>query len=231
MKKEVKRFFLIWVNFVIILILTWTLYAALWTDWIIPDSLEKQSWETLKSSDWNNVLANINVLNNKIISLEQKLDSVEWNFESQIIEAFPIWSIIMTTNWENPNSYLWYWTWEAWWNWRAPVWVNTNEVEFNSVEKIWWAKTHTLTTAQMPSHSHSISSDWNHTHTITVNTSWNPDWWGDSWRSYWNNVWWSNSPSTSAAWSHAHTIYSTWWGSAHNNLQPYITAYMWKRIN
>lgn len=84
---------------------------------------------------------------------------------------------------------------------RVPVGYNPNETEFNTVSKKGGAKTHTLTTAEMPSHSH----------TITTLSS------GD----YQPN-------GTYAKHGGGGTYYykstnSVGGGGAHNNLQPYIT--------
>lgn len=84
---------------------------------------------------------------------------------------------------------------------RAIVWFNTAETEFNAVGKTWGAKTHTLTTAEMPAH----------THNLTFATS------GGSWQPYLSWTW-SNS-------AFSYTTSSQWSGSAHNNLQPYMALH------
>ena len=48
-------------------------------------------------------------------------------------------------------------TWVAWGSGRVPVGVDTGQGEFNSVEETGGQKTHTLSSSEMPSHSHSFS--------------------------------------------------------------------------
>lgn len=120
---------------------------------------------------------------------------------------YPIGSIYFSIKNTNPSS-LFGGTWVAWGAGRVPVGVDTS-ADFKTVEKTGGAKTHTLTIAQMPAHSHKI---W-----------------------YQNNSGYDNSSDATMAAVGKHfstPVYSTetvGGGAAHNNLQPYITCYMWKR--
>lgn len=106
-------------------------------------------------------------------------------------------------------------TWEAWGKGRVPVGVNTSETEFNTVEKTGGAKTHTLTTSQIPSHRH----DGLFFSTAQVTRD------GKSGSGAINmNVPWQNVGDGLKA-----CVGETGGGQAHNNLQPYITCYMYKR--
>ena len=103
-------------------------------------------------------------------------------------------------------------TWQAWGSGRVPVGVDANQTEFNTVEKAGGEKTHTLTIAEIPPHSHNIYSGYG-------DGQLQPDafryqYWAD------NNRGWNNG-----------FISNTGGGDAHNNLQPYITCYMYKRIS
>lgn len=89
--------------------------------------------------------------------------------------------------------------------------------------------THTLTTNEMPSHNHSTSTNsaGEHTHGITCYRRNGAD----------NGVSWFESKEdattfyTQSSGSHTHTVTvnSTGGGAGHNNMQPYIAVYMWKR--
>ncbi|MFR5595327.1 DUF859 family phage minor structural protein [Anaerostipes sp.] len=152
--------------------------------------------------------------------------------------VYPVGSIYMSVNNVNPSTYFGG-TWIAWGSERVPVGVDTSNTDFNAVEKTGGASTVTLTTAQLPSHSHAkgtlaTASGGAHTHDLKNQKAA----WGTS---SGNRVLvdatsgytaLSNKTTTSNG-SHTHTISgstaATGSGSAHNNLQPFITCYMWKR--
>ena len=122
-------------------------------------------------------------------------------------KKYPVGKIIMSTTNTNPSTYLGFGTWELWGSGRVPVGVDTEQTEFNSSEKEGGEKTHTLTVAEMPSHTHNIAisggSDAGMIDRIMLD-------------GYNQGRWYSNVRPTGG-------------GLAHNNLQPYITCYMWKR--
>ena len=98
-------------------------------------------------------------------------------------------------------------TWEAFGAGRVPVGVDTTQTEFNTVLKTGGEKTHTLTIAEMPSHKHDLRKYMN----SGTDTGWVLD-----------NV------NMKYGWT-AEDVASTGGGQSHNNLQPYITCYMYKR--
>lgn len=86
--------------------------------------------------------------------------------------------------------------------------VNTSDTAFNTVEKIGGEKTHKLTVKEMPAHQHNLSIvGGGNTQASAVN---------------WTTV------NTSRKYA-ADMIEATGGNGAHNNLQPYVTCYMWKR--
>ena len=95
-----------------------------------------------------------------------------------------------------------------WGTGRVPVGVDTSQTEFNTVQKTGGTKTHTLTVDQIPSHNHAS----NH---LFV--------WGGSGL----NI--GGSGLTTVDLNKSVTSGNTGGGQAHNNLQPYITCYMWRR--
>lgn len=157
-----------------------------------------------------------------------------WSSEKIIDAIYPIGSIYMSVNNVNPSK-LFGGTWEAWGSGRVPVGVNTSDSDFNSVEKTGGEKTHTLSVNEIPSHSHSVSGSTNTTGAHTHGTGSNNFWIGSDA----NNIASGTSTgrttisNTASAGAHSHTVSGTaaaiGGGGAHNNLQPYITCYMWKR--
>lgn len=125
-------------------------------------------------------------------------------------EAFPVGSVYVAVVSTNPNTLLGYGTWSAFGTGRVLVGIDAGQTEFDVVEEIGGAKTHTITTAEMPAHNHQILRERSATTggattqiARTADTSSTVD----------TNVFTENAGS----------------GSAHNNLQPYIVVYMWKR--
>ena len=157
-----------------------------------------------------------------------------------IDKIYPVGSIYMSVNSTNPGT-LFGGTWVRWGNGRALVSVNESETEFNSVEKVGGEKTHVITTAEMPSHTHSVkaqtvttSTNGKHTHSGHSNQD------IASGTSSKNRIVKGGDNTVSGFLlengDHSHTVTipasttgSTGSGVGHNNLPPYITCYMWKR--
>ncbi len=152
---------------------------------------------------------------------------------------FPVGSIRMTVSPADESAFLGG-TWTRWGTGRVPVGVNTSETNFNTVEKTGGASTHTLATAELPSHNHSfsgsvtINANGAHTHQASSG-SYKVGSGSGSTYYYMTNSGSTSGQATGSGGSHDHTatvsgsVGSTGSGSAHNNLQPYITCYFWKR--
>ena len=97
-------------------------------------------------------------------------------------------------------------TWAVFGTGRVLVGVDSSQSEFNTVEETGGSKTHTLSVAELPAHTHSYDRQNTSTDNISIDDI--------------TRTTGGNSSATSG---------STGSGSAHNNLQPYITVYMWKR--
>jgi hypothetical protein len=121
-------------------------------------------------------------------------------------KIYPVGSIYMSVNNTNPGSYLAGTTWAAWGSGRVPVGVDIEQTEFDVVEKPGGKKEHTLTVDEIPAHTHNYS---------LANVSTDSHRWNDS-----NDRGIVHNSSTTS---------STGGNGPHNNLQPYITCYMWKR--
>ena len=139
---------------------------------------------------------------------QQAVEAVDGAIQAAANLMYPIGSIYISVSNTSPAS-LFGGTWAAFGAGRALGGVNSSDTAFNSVEKTGGEKTHTLTISEMPSHSHTWSYD---------------------------NVGGSYSGVRIDNGNTSYYIYSketssVGGGGAHNNLQPYITVYMWKRVS
>jgi len=96
-------------------------------------------------------------------------------------------------------------TWVAFGAGKVLVGVDTGDSDFNTIEETGGAKTHTLTTAEMPAHTHGYQK---HTGSSALSIH--------------------DISHTVTSYATTQTT-STGGGGAHNNVQPYITVYFWKR--
>lgn len=118
---------------------------------------------------------------------------------------FPIGSIYTNASDNtNPGTLLGFGTWTAFGTGRVLVGIDTVQTEFDTIGETGGEKTHILTTAEMPAHTH------------TRGVSGTSGGFG-----LLDNAAASSSGNIATG--------STGGDGAHNNLQPYITVYMWKR--
>jgi microcystin-dependent protein len=194
-----------------------------------------------------------------------------WNEFSQYVKdvglvMYPVGSIYTTIINTNPNTYFGG-TWVSFATGRTLVGVDIGQTEFDTIEEIGGAKTHTLTSGEMPSHTHTQNShnhtqnSHNHTqdsHNHTQNAHTHRT---DIAQPYSTNqtqftavpggtgasinatdglqsgsttatnqaTTATNQATTATNQSTTATNQNTGGGAAHNNLQPYITVYFWKR--
>ena len=136
--------------------------------------------------------------------------------------VYPVGSIYISVVSTNPGTLFGVGTWTAFGAGKTLVGLDSGDTAFDTVEETGGAKTHTLTTDEMPSHTHTQNS---HTHTTNIEAnSQNVD--VSGYPTFWTvrGLGSSNTGSTTA------TNQNTGGGAAHNNLQPYIVTYMFKRI-
>ena len=152
----------------------------------------------------------------KINSLEDYQD-----LKTEIINIiYPVGSIYISIKDTNPSTFLGG-TWKRWGNGRSPLGVDETMFsaqygDFSQPENIGGEITHKLTIAEMPSHSHGIERQrWFFTDTVLNSGA----------GAILNNA----GDSTSASYL-GHTRL-TGQSDSHNNMHPYITCYMWKRIS
>lgn len=138
------------------------------------------------------------------------------------LAAYPVGAIYMSVVNTSPAT-LFGGTWAVWGTGRVPVAVDTSQTEFNTVQKTGGEKAHVLTEAEtaLVGHDHAYGVR-TFTNTGTGSAA----------------VAHTRGDGVAAGSAQANGEY-TYWNStsrggysapqAHNNLQPYITCYMWRR--
>lgn len=190
-----------------------------------------------ESEDITDVIKNIvnNAINEKITNT------------INIANIYPVGSIYLSTNETNPGTFLGG-TWESYGQGRTLIGAGEG-TDTNGTRQNFLAGTtggeyaHTLTVSEMPSHTHIQNG---HEHVSRV---WLAGWHGwnegtvsngyyvQNWdfghilnedsKDYTGNVTQGNMGTTSRV---VATNQNTGGSQSHNNIQPYITCYMWKRI-
>lgn len=159
---------------------------------------------------YNNAWYAMNVpANNSITS-----DNVDWT--TFIDKVYPVGSIYMSVRNVSPQSFIGG-TWVAWGSGRVPVGVDTSDTDFDTVEQTGGAKTVTLAEAQMPKHHHGFMNSVGVVTLPTIDLSASTTW----------GATWTESGGYKIANAKGYEDKGN--DEAHNNLQPYITCYMWKR--
>lgn len=145
-------------------------------------------------------------------TLKADLQTIETDFNAHVADStlhflastvWPVGSVYISVVATNPATLLGFGTWSAFAAGRTLVGIDAGQTEFDTVEETGGEKTHVLTEAEMPAHTHSVG--------LTTN--------GDQDGSGSNGATYGSGMNTGSAGS----------GTAHNNLQPYIVTYMWKR--
>lgn len=176
------------------------------------------------NADWNAVSGDAEILNKPTVIT--------------LADVYPIGSIYISVVSTNPNTLFGFGTWSAFATGRTLVGLDSGQTEFDTVEETGGSKTHTLTTDEMPTHTHIQDA---HTHTITdpghthgqsIRNSGTTGTVGTQGASTANN----STAGTTASGTTGISIndatatnQNAGGGQAHNNLQPYIVVYMWKR--
>lgn len=153
-------------------------------------------------------------------------------------QIYPIGAIYMSTVSTNPATLFKIGNWEALPAGRVLLAQGTSTWGVNySAGSTGGEDKHTLTVSESAPHNHTgnaTTSGSTHTHALTMRASHGKsgnggvprfgD--GDVWSDY-------KTQNLSAAGEHSHaiTINNSGGGQAHNNMQPYLSVYMWKRIS
>jgi len=157
-------------------------------------------------------------LTDKTLSTGSVIDA-NVNVVEVLKKAYPIGSVyINASNATNPASLLGFGTWSAFGAGKVMVGLDAGDTSFDTAGETGGEKTHTLTIAEMPIHTHTQNA---HSHTVAGGGLVTD---GGSYRAGSDfNI---NNTTTSSTTA---TNQNTGGGSAHNNLQPYIVVYFWKR--
>ena len=137
------------------------------------------SQKYLKDADGNifsPVVSIDSIYNGTGDSLEQIINKlIDDKILADNMKKYPVGKIVMSTENINPAEYLGFGTWKAWGSGRVPVGVNTENSDFNTVEKEGGEQSHSLTIDEIPEHSHDFNattrSNGNHQHDFSATTS------------------------------------------------------------
>jgi hypothetical protein len=145
--------------------------------------------------------------------------------------AYPVGAVFIAVVSTNPSSLLGFGSWSAFGTGRMLIGIDGSDSDFNTVEETGGSKTHTLTTAELPSHAHHVMADGG---TVTNYTS---DWGttnadkaiartnnGNMGTSDYHLQYKDSTPDRALSSTQGS-------GNAHNNMPPYIAVYMWKRTS
>ena len=140
----------------------------------------------------------------KILTMNAGATAPEWATTNSIgLLAYPVGAIYISVVSTSPAD-LFGGTWSVFGAGKALVGYDSGDPSFYPVEASGGEKTHQLTTAELPSHTHSLNLR------LVVTGG-------------------AFSAAHVASGNAADVSGSTGSGTAHNNLQPYIVVYMWKR--
>ena len=182
----------------------------------LPDAPTMESTELKQKFDEGSIKIKDYINETLTVEIDNIVTQIKKDISNKLLEdnkkKYYIGKLIFDTQNVNPATYLGFGTWQLWGQGRVPVGINPNDSDFNAVEKTGGEKTHQLTIEEMPSHNHSIKKqvDNNSGNKISV-----------------------GSGSATLFYQLDDTVKTnnTGGGQVHNNMQPYITVYMWRRIS
>lgn len=207
---------------------------------LVADSKETVGWKITKITTAN--LEGGRVAQATNADQATKADTVSYNGDYKsfidgfvsacLLKIYPVGSIYMTVDKDKDPAAFLGGTWERWGQGRVPVGVseNENDSDFGKVEQQGGERKHQLITSEMPAHTHDISvkadrSGYGGSIYITTEQG-----------SYVKYLPTTNSTNNKigleAGLGSPDSVVvmgNVGGDKPHNNLQPYITCYMWKR--
>lgn len=174
-------------------------------EWHIKIAGVNQNDLTVIKEDISQLQTETTQLNDDVTKLMGAFTSVTDLTKQLFLLMHRVGDIIFSTSDENPST-IYGGTWVAWGKGQVPVGVDTSDSDFNTVEKTGGEKEHTLTVDEMPSHKHDFGQQFATTSSLS-----------GAYGYY------------MIAGTQTDVIKNTGGNQPHNNLQPYITCYMWKR--
>ena len=141
------------------------------------------------------------------------LDTAKTTLTAVFSMIYPVGSIYINAGVStSPATLIGFGTWVRYGEGKVLVSQSGSDTEFDTLGETGGSKTHTLTVSELPAHTH--------THTVQTGRSYSSSIGGPPIVQGSNNV---------LIYEQAVTTSSTGSGQAHNNLQPYIVVYMWRR--
>ena len=215
-------------------------------------------WDTSENSDTGWTVAKIKTKNLENGRVEQankadKADTILSNGEYKsfadafvqecLLKIYPVGSIYMSAEYKNPKDFLGG-TWVEWGKGRVPVGIDIDDNDFKTAGKEGGEKTHTLSVSEMPWHNHEGTYSTVEMETINTRpTSGAPASLGIKTYTVKYDIneqveEYKVSPAGGSPLSVENgTVINSQYGvcpngsgAAHNNLQPYIVCYMWRRL-
>ena len=148
-----------------------------------------------------------------ILKISDDLKEVIKNIVRDIY--YPTGKMYITMGNEDPNETIGG-TWELTASGKVLVGVDPSDVDFNTVGKTGGEKKHQLKIEEMPSHNHLLCGS----------PADSTDWIDGVQRVKYD----VNKKTASNTYTLAQPVFDTGGSQAHNNVQPYVAVYMWKRI-
>lgn len=177
------------------------------------------------------------------VAIADSTTATGWKFASILNLVYPIGSIYMSVDPRNPHEFIGG-TWVEWGKGRVPVGIDIDDNDFKTAGKEGGEKTHTLSVSEMPWHNHEGTYSTVEMETINTRpTSGAPASLGIKTYTVKYDIneqveEYKVSPAGGSPLSVENgTVINSQYGvcpngsgAAHNNLQPYIVCYMWRRL-
>lgn len=159
------------------------------------------------------------------------IDQVKALISEVKLDIYPVGSIYISTNSANPSTYIGG-SWESYGQGKTLVGIDSGDSDFSSVNKTGGEKNHTLSINEMPKHSGHFTYWGSNEETTSVDAEGEFGYYIDALmlksagylREYTGRGWGitANNELSMRSWYIGGS-------KAHNNLQPYIVTYIWKR--